>query len=43
MDLANSDAYNIVITGRQRGSLPLALWNSSYFVFAGEATLNKAR
>jgi len=25
--------YNIVITARDRGSLPPALWNSSYFVF----------
>ncbi len=40
MNLTNSDAYNIVITARPRGSLPTALWNCSYFVFTGEATLN---
>lgn len=31
-----SDEYNIVITARQRGTVPTALWNSSYFVFVGE-------
>jgi len=36
MNLGNSDAYNIVITARPRGSLPAALWNCSYFVFAGD-------
>jgi uncharacterized protein (DUF58 family) len=36
MNLNTSDAYNIVITARPRGSLPAALWNCSYFVFAGE-------
>jgi uncharacterized protein (DUF58 family) len=40
MNLTNSDAYNIVITARPRGSLPTALWNCSYFVFAGEAKPN---
>jgi len=30
-----SDEYNIVITARERGTLPTALWNSSYFVFVG--------
>jgi len=34
MNLGNSDDYNIVITARPRGTLPTALWNSSYFVFA---------
>jgi uncharacterized protein (DUF58 family) len=29
------DEYNIVITARARGSVPTALWNSSYFVFVG--------
>lgn len=33
MNLGSSDAYNIVITARRRGSLPTPLWNSSYFVF----------
>jgi hypothetical protein len=36
MNLGGSDDYNIVITARPRGSLPTALWNSSYFVFARE-------
>lgn len=27
------DDYNIVITARTRGTLPAAMWNSSYFVF----------
>jgi uncharacterized protein (DUF58 family) len=30
-----SDEYKIVITARERGSIPTALWNSSYFVFVG--------
>jgi hypothetical protein len=38
MNMSSSDAYNIVITGRPRGSLPTALWNCSYFIFAGAAT-----
>jgi uncharacterized protein (DUF58 family) len=28
-----SDHYKIVITARPRGTIPTALWNSSYFVF----------
>jgi uncharacterized protein (DUF58 family) len=36
MNLTNSDAYNIVITARTRGSVPTALWNCSYFIFAGD-------
>ena len=36
MNLTSSDAYNIVITARARGSLPTALWNCSYFIFAGD-------
>jgi uncharacterized protein (DUF58 family) len=31
----SSDEYNIVITARPRGTVPTALWNSSYFVFVG--------
>ena len=30
-----SDEYNIVVTARARGTVPTALWNSSYFVFVG--------
>jgi len=33
---ANSGDYHIVVTARQRGSLPGGLWNSSYFVFVGD-------
>jgi uncharacterized protein (DUF58 family) len=29
------DEYNIVVTARARGTVPTALWNSSYFVFVG--------
>jgi hypothetical protein len=36
LNLGNSDAYNIVITARPRGSLPTALWNCSYFVFVAD-------
>ena len=31
--LAITDDYNIVVTARQRGTIPTALWNCSYFVF----------
>jgi uncharacterized protein (DUF58 family) len=34
------DEYNIVITARPRGSVPTALWNTSYFVFVGGDQLN---
>jgi uncharacterized protein (DUF58 family) len=30
-----ADEYNIVVTARERGTVPTALWNSSYFVFVG--------
>jgi len=37
------DEFNIVITARPRGTVPTALWSSSYFVFLGdEATKVKA-
>jgi uncharacterized protein (DUF58 family) len=36
IDLGTSGEYNIVLTARPRGSLPTALWNSSYFVFVGD-------
>jgi uncharacterized protein (DUF58 family) len=29
--------YNIILTARARGTLPNSLWNSSYFVFIGDA------
>jgi hypothetical protein len=41
MSLGISDEYNIVITARPRGSLPAALWNSSYFVFAGDSAFEQ--
>jgi uncharacterized protein (DUF58 family) len=31
-----SDEYNVVVTARARGTVPTALWNSSYFVFVAE-------
>lgn len=37
-DFALPGEYNIVLTARQRGSLPNNLWNSSYFVFLGDAS-----
>ena len=33
--LTSRDTYNLVITGRQRGSIPTQLWTSSYFIFIG--------
>ncbi len=36
-----SDEYNIVVTARQRGTVPTELWNSSYFVFVGEKESTK--
>jgi uncharacterized protein (DUF58 family) len=33
--LPPSSDYNIILTTRQRGSIPTALWNCSYFVFLG--------
>jgi len=39
MNLTAADDYNVVVTARPRGSLPTALWNSSYFVFIGDAAL----
>jgi uncharacterized protein (DUF58 family) len=36
LDLGNAGEYNIVLTAQPRGSLPTALWNSSYFIFIGE-------
>ena len=34
-ELAAGGAYNVVITARQRGSIPTQLWNNSYFIFIG--------
>jgi uncharacterized protein (DUF58 family) len=31
--LEPSDDYNVIFTGRPRGSIPTALWSCSYFVF----------
>jgi uncharacterized protein (DUF58 family) len=31
--LTSGGAYNLVITARQRGSIPTQLWNNSYFIF----------
>ena len=30
-----ADDYNIILTARARGTIPTALWASSYFVFLG--------
>ena len=35
IDPTSTGEFNIVITARPRGSLPTALWNSSYFIFLG--------
>jgi len=34
-NLDSSDAYNIIFTTRPRGTIPTALWTSSYFMFMG--------
>jgi uncharacterized protein (DUF58 family) len=36
--LGESDEYNIVLTARPKGSLPTALWDSSYFIFIQESS-----
>jgi uncharacterized protein (DUF58 family) len=36
LDSGSSGEYNIILTARSRGSLPTAMWNSSYFLFLGE-------
>lgn len=36
MDLESGNEYNIVVTTRPRGTVPTALWNSSFFVFVSE-------
>jgi uncharacterized protein (DUF58 family) len=41
MNLGASDEYNIVVTTRSRGTVPMAFWNSSYFVFAAETQQSK--
>jgi len=33
---ASDDAYKLVITARQRGSIPTRLWASSYVIFIGD-------
>lgn len=38
MDLESGDQYNIVVTARRRGTVPSALWNSSYFVFVSDSS-----
>ena len=35
-NLTAADEYNIVVTARPRGSMPTALWSSSYFVFVSD-------
>lgn len=36
VQLAPTDDYNIVLTTQTRGSIPTALWNSSYVIFLDE-------
>jgi uncharacterized protein (DUF58 family) len=36
MNSSASDEYHIAVTGRARGTVPTALWDSSYFVFVAE-------
>jgi hypothetical protein len=36
VQLAPTDVYNIVLTTQTRGSIPTALWNSSYVIFLDE-------
>jgi uncharacterized protein (DUF58 family) len=43
MNLESGDQYNVVVTSRQRGTIPTALWNSSYFVFVSDAVPNPAK
>ena len=43
MNLGAADEFNIVVTARARGSVPSALWNSSYFVFATDALTKQRR
>jgi uncharacterized protein (DUF58 family) len=35
-EIHSAEEYNIVVTARQRRTLPTALWNSSYFVFVAD-------
>jgi len=41
MTSGGSDEYNIIVTARPRGSLPTALWNSSYFVFVDDSAFGR--
>ena len=41
LNQGSSGEYNIIVTARQRGTLPNALWNNSYAVFVGENTHDK--
>lgn len=34
--LSPSDAYNIIVTARPRGTIPTTLWDRSYFLFMGD-------
>lgn len=43
MNLESGDHYNIVVTSRQRGTVPTALWNSSYFVFVSDPSPHPAK
>jgi uncharacterized protein (DUF58 family) len=42
-DLQLSAGYNIVVTSRPRGTIPTALWTTSYFVFIGDRNEENTR
>jgi uncharacterized protein (DUF58 family) len=39
--LPASNEYNLVFTARSRGTIPAALWNSSYFVFLQDSLASR--
>ncbi len=41
MNLESGGEFNIVVTSRKRGTVPTALWNSSYFVFVSRQDSGK--
>ena len=40
--LISSDAYNLVITARQRGSIPTQVWTRAYFIFVENSSSSTA-
>ena len=35
-NLKVGEDYNIILTTRKHSSIPMGLWNTSYFIFIGE-------